>query len=385
MKVLLAAHSTFSARSEFENFFDFLCRKPEVSVTSLAHPLLKGQAKRQSETRRWDNDELSVVNKSRYLSPPLSFAVDRFRSQLSAKFDVAIGFNPLQTISIRKLLSENGVLVNWSIDFVPEKHYPMLLRNFYAMLDRQMMKSVDLIIENNELAANARSTRAGQMAERLMIVPITINDYWLMGGSNQQRRRKTVAYTGTMNDRNGVRFLIDVAERVLSSDEEISFTFIGDGPLLPELQSRIVALGYEQRVEIMGYVDDEQIVLRKLQEASLALAPYARDPSSFTQFADPQKLKWYAAAGLPMIVSPEPPSAKSLEQCGAAVLLSAQGPDDMRTWADVIIRLLNDEKRQEEMRRSSSQWALQFSRNDQYRRVWQEIRAIHAGQRDSAT
>ena len=34
--------------------------------------------------------------------------------------------------------------------------------------------------------------------------------------------------------------------------------------------------------------------------SSVALAPYAPDPDSFTRFADPSKLKSYAAAGLPM-------------------------------------------------------------------------------------
>lgn len=41
--VLLAANSTYGARSEFENFFEFLRRDPQIETVAVAHPLLRRQ------------------------------------------------------------------------------------------------------------------------------------------------------------------------------------------------------------------------------------------------------------------------------------------------------------------------------------------------------
>jgi glycosyltransferase involved in cell wall biosynthesis len=377
MKVLLAANSTFSARSEFENFFDFLSHDPQISLTSLAHPLLRNQAQQKTELKRWADGQLRITERRRHVMPPMSFVLDWLHQRLREKFDVIIGFNPVQTVFLKRFLDSHGVLVNWAIDFVPSEHYPVTLREIYEAIDRRMVKSVDLLIENNRVAANARSARAKCEPKQSMIVPITINDYW-MHESNTVRQEKNIIYTGTMNTRNGIDFLIHVAEQVLTLDKETSFTFIGDGPELPNLRARVQDLGMGHRVEIMGYVDDEQIVLSRLRQASIAVAPYARNPLTFTQFADPQKLKWYASTGVPIIVSPEPPSSTELEKCGGAIVIRAETKDDVNEWSQQIVQLLGDGPRRMYMETKLRKWASGFSREYQYQRVWTAIKEIHS-------
>jgi glycosyltransferase involved in cell wall biosynthesis len=60
-----------------------------------------------------------------------------------------------------------------------------------------------------------------------------------------------------------------------------------------------------------------------LAEASVGVAPYLTDVGSFTQFADPGKLKAYLGAGLPIVLTPVPPNAKELEESGAALLVES--------------------------------------------------------------
>jgi glycosyltransferase involved in cell wall biosynthesis len=58
----------------------------------------------------------------------------------------------------------------------------------------------------------------------------------------------------------------------------------------------------------------------------VALAPYATSVASFTRFADPSKLKLYAAAGLPIVLTDVPPNAADLERdAGARVVADEAG------------------------------------------------------------
>jgi len=375
-KVLLIANSSFTAKSEFENFFNYLSQNLQVSVTSVAHPLLRTQTQLKTEHRHSWKGQTTTVERPRLFRPPLSFLIDPLHQRFEEYFDVVIGFNPLQTVLSRRLIQKNGVLVNWAIDFVPSEHYPLLLRNVYTAIDRKMVKSVDLLIENNEFAASARTTRAGFKAKRSLIVPITIGDHWIDNVDRSRRNNKNIIYVGTMNTRNGVDFLMEVAIRVLAQDNDATFTFIGDGPLHSVVHARITELGLKHRIEILGYIDDEQVILDRLRQASIAVAPYAHQPESFTRFADPQKLKWYAAAGLPMIVSPEPPSADELGTRGAAIVHSANGRNDVNVWSQAIRDLMNDEQRWTQMSNQSQRWAMEFSRQRQYERVWTSIQTI---------
>lgn len=161
-------------------------------------------------------------------------------------------------------------------------------------------------------------------------------------------------------------------------DKEITFTVIGEGPLLNQLRSTVVDLGVSQRVEILGYVDSEKTVLDRLRQAAVAVAPYARSPLTFTQFADPQKLKWYASAGVPIIVSPEPPSSTELAKSGAAIVMRAETQDDVNAWAQQIVQLLGDDIQRMRMETKLREWASRFSREYQYERVWTAITEIQS-------
>jgi len=54
--------------------------------------------------------------------------------------------------------------------------------------------------------------------------------------------------------------------------------------------------------------------LQLLSSASIGLATYLESEESFTQFADPGKLKNYLAAGLPIVMTRVPYNADSLEE-----------------------------------------------------------------------
>lgn len=369
--VLLVANSSFAVASEFENFSSFLISKMGVNVTAIAHPLLRNQTNLVTHKQVYVRGELVTDKKiSRLLKPPFSFLTDRYRLPESELFDVGIGFNALQTLNTRRNLLSHGALIHWSIDFVPLDYHPWWMQQAYREVERKMMKSVDLLIENNDRALAERVKRAGCEPKASMIVPITVADDWLNQSVVKSRGSKSVIYVGSIDERNGLPFLLEVAIEVMRRSAEICFVFIGDGPLLPELCARLIESGFGSRATVHGHISSEIEKLNHLRASSLAVAPYRRDNQSFTRYADPQKLKWYSAAALPIITSPEPPSAESLGKLGAARVIPAETRADVDVWATTITDLLGDKERLDMMSVSSLEWARLSARRDQYQRVW---------------
>lgn len=372
-RVLLASNSAYAAESEFENFSRFLAAKDSVQVTTISHPLLRRQKHRTTTITRYLDSSPTEHRIQRRLGPPVSYLSDyRYFRHLN-QFDVVIGFNPIQTFLARRSKRENGLLVNWAIDFVPGRHYPPVARSVYVAVDRWMVGAVDLLIENNEFALNARLQRSKRIPLNSMIVPITVDESWFESGSANTPIAPVIIYVGSINSRNGIPFLLRVISKVLAMDTKIHFRVIGDGQLLSSLRQQVADLRIEKSVEIYGHVSDEQLVLQQLQGSTVAVAPYAHDPDSFTQFADPQKLKWYAAAGLPMVVSPEPPSASALQAAGAAVVLPAESDKDVADWAEILLGLVGNAQLRQVMSENSRTWATNFSRHKQYEQVWNTL------------
>lgn len=374
--VLLAANSTYGARSEFENFFEFLRREPQIETVAIAHPLLRRQGIQSTKILSSRRGEISVSTVERHLRPPLSFLADKSQLRSKSSYDVVIGFNPLQTLIHRSVLKPKGVVVNWAIDFVPSRYYPWPIRHAYGALDRKMVRCTDLLIENNESARSARVARAGRPASKTIIVPITVADSWFENDVQRNPTTPNVIYVGAMNKRNNIEFIANLAARVLESESEIRFTFIGAGPLSEYLVNYLTDRGFGNRFTYCGFIEDEQEVFRHLQNSTIALAPYRHDDDSFTRFADPQKLKWYAAAGVPIMMSPEPPNSRELEKSGSSLVLSAETNEDVHIWSSNLLELVRDGRRLEQMRMSARKWAGASRRSEQYERVLEEIQFI---------
>ncbi len=93
---------------------------------------------------------------------------------------------------------------------------------------------------------------------------------------------------------------------------------------------------FNDTISLHGFVDEFATIRNVLSKAVVAVAPYRPDPSSFTQFADPGKLKAYLGAGLPILLTDVPPNAAELvTEAGAEIITF-----DARQLADRIRSLV---------------------------------------------
>jgi glycosyltransferase involved in cell wall biosynthesis len=134
---------------------------------------------------------------------------------------------------------------------------------------------------------------------------------------------------------------------------------------------RNLAHRFPDQIIFHGYIEKQDDINAILRRAVVALAPYDELPGSFTEFADPQKLKYYAANGVPTILTNVAPAAREMERCGAAVLLAqSAGPEK---WASVLNNWLNNSSEWYVAAKSSYEYALNFERNHVYSKTFKTL------------
>ena len=115
--------------------------------------------------------------------------------------------------------------------------------------------------------------------------------------------------------------LLEALALLRSRDSSVTLDVIGGGEQLADLERQAAALEVSDAIRFHGFVPDHREVERLLAEASVAVAPYVPDETSFTRYADPGKLKSYLAAGLPIVVTDVPPNARELADRAGAELV----------------------------------------------------------------
>ena len=68
----------------------------------------------------------------------------------------------------------------------------------------------------------------------------------------------TVGMVGNLKKQKNPLEFVEIANRVLDSDQDIQFIFAGDGPLRSEVNKRLLRYGIEDQVKFIGWVDDPQ-------------------------------------------------------------------------------------------------------------------------------
>jgi glycosyltransferase involved in cell wall biosynthesis len=338
---------------------DYLLRQGR-SVVTVFHPLAVEDGTSHVFTRYEAGAPVEERRVRVPLQPPLSYAVDPLVPLRLPRAEAWFGFNPLAAARglAERRLGRAGKVVQWSVDFVPDRFGPgTLLTRLYDRVDRLGCKRADAWVELSAEALDARDRRHGLRRDptRTHVVPMGA---WLdrvptvPAGAIDRRR---VVYLGHLVPRQGVDLLLD-ALALRRSGPDVRADVIGTGPEEARLRERARALGLGDVVRFHGFVEDHRDVERLLASASLAVAPYRAEADSFTRFADPGKLKAYLAAGLPIVLTNVPPNAAELAaEAGAEVVA-----DEPTAIAAAIERGLGSEREWERRRRDALGYARRF-------------------------
>jgi len=149
---------------------------------------------------------------------------------------------------------------------------------------------------------------------------------------------------------------------------------IGSGPLLGELRREITRLQLTDMIMIHGFVEGDRNVAKILAKCSVGLAPFAASENDFTWFTDPQKVKFYLAAGLCVAMTDANVVASSVEQHGAGVLLPPGASS--REWAEELVRLSKNSDQLHFCQNQARNLAREYERSASYKAVLEQIECM---------
>jgi glycosyltransferase involved in cell wall biosynthesis len=304
---------------------DFLLTRRVSSVTTIVHPLL-AEDPPVHEVRAWRCGELVSERSIRLPSrPPLSYLLDLLVPPWTSHADAWIGFNALATGRgvVARSLRRTDRVAYWCVDYVDARFGRGPMTRAFEAVDGFCCHRADARFELSQAALDARTARHAGRLRALAPASVVPMGAWLdrvPSSSPDAHRRRRVVYLGHLVPRQGVGVLVDAMALLHRRGTGITADIVGGGPLADELRGRAHALGLDDVVTFLGFVEDHRAIERILADGSMAVAPYDTAVDSFTRFADPGKLKAYLAAGLPIVLTDVPPNAHALADAGAAVL-----------------------------------------------------------------
>lgn len=332
-----------------------------VAVTEISHPLVAEGGSEHLVTDHAPDGPALTRRLARPNRPPLTYPLDLVTPVRTPRADVWFGFNNLAAARgiAHRAARRVDKVVYWAVDFVPDRFGQSVLTKAYDRLDRAVCTRADLRVELSQAAADGRSARLGLRGPDSAPVRIVPMGAWLdrvpkVVDANHDARR--VAFLGHLVPRMGVGILLDAVAALVSHDVDVAVDVIGGGPLLDSVRRRVADEGLGGHVTCHGFVAAHEEVERILASATVAVAPYEPDPSSFTRFADPGKLKAYLGAGLPILLTDVPPNAHELAASGGAEIVAPTGA----ALAAGIRRLFEDREEWRSRRDAAQRYARRF-------------------------
>jgi glycosyltransferase involved in cell wall biosynthesis len=314
---------------------DHLVRRGARRVTTVFHPL-GAEDGGVHEVALFEHGVARGGRRVRLPSrPPLTYPLDLLVPVRAPRADAWFGFNALACA--RGLVPRRaGTVVYWCVDYTDERFGTGPVTRAFNAIDGFCCRRADARFELSESARAARDARhTGDGLAPSHVVPMGAWLDRLPVTPEHGHAARRVVFLGHLVERQGVSTLLAALAVLGERGVQVSADVAGRGPLEEALRREAAELGLGESVTFHGFIPRHEDVERVLAAASVGVAPY--EAGSFTQYADPGKLKAYLAAGLPIVTTDVPPNAGELEQAGAAVLVDGS-PAGL---ADAIERLLD--------------------------------------------
>jgi phosphatidylinositol alpha-mannosyltransferase len=238
-----------------------------------------------------------------------------------------------------------------------------------APYTKSILKYIHKYTAVSEPASVYVAKLSGQPVE---IVPngIDLSVFTDPGKRDDTREVKTIFYVGRLENRKGVRHLLDAFALLRSSQPNIRLVIAGDGPDREKLIEQMHSLGLQDVVKFVGYISEEEKV-HYLQTADLFCAPALYGESCGIVLLEAM------ATGLVTVAGNNPGYATVMKGLGA---LSLVDPKDSAEFSRRLDLLLHEN----DLRKIWRNWAKDeikaYSHKkvvDQYEAVYKKVLAEH--------
>lgn len=312
----------------------------------------KGELVKNTFFYKWKGPDLLFFLKDFLLT--LWWALPR------SKGAVFIGVNSFNTLTgyVIKRIVGIQTLIFYTIDYIPQRFPNKTLNRIYHWMDRASVRVSDRVWNLSPVMVSEREKRGvlPQYRSKQITVPVgtVVNT---QGSDLSQKNPTTIVFMGHLRSGQGVETLLEAMPIILQQVAGARLLIIGGGPLQKTLENMASVLGIKNQVTFTGFVEKFSDMLAFLHTATVAVAPYVNDSSSYTQYTDPGKPKDYLSCGLPVVITKVPQVALEIQerQCGFAV------HDTKEEIAKAITILLQDDALREKFSANARTMAMEYS------------------------
>jgi glycosyltransferase involved in cell wall biosynthesis len=221
------------------------------------------------------------------------------------------------------------------------------LHRLTLLLERMCFRAADVVLATNESYRQVALTRGRKRPEEVFVVRNgpDLSRFRSQSPDPSLKRGSSllISYVGVMAPQDGVDHALRALALLGERRQDWHAVFAGEGDARPELSRLAAELGLGERVEFVGWLEDEQIV-RLLSSSDVCLAPEPRTP--LNDVSTMVKIAEYMAMSRPVVAYE---LRESRFAAGAAAVYAE--PNEVSSFAARIEELLDDPERRAEMGR----------------------------------
>lgn len=236
--------------------------------------------------------------------------------------------------------------------YVNSQHY----RSRVA-IEAQAANACDRVITITDALA-AEMVDRGVPADKITVVPNGVDtsrfsplerDVELEDKLNL-RDRTVIGYVGSVLDYEGIDLLIEAAERISGSREDVAFLIVGDGTAFPEIREQVISSGLEESVILTGRVPHDQVAS---YYSLIDICPFPRRPLPVCEIVSPLKPFEALAMGKAIIGANVAAISEIIDDGNTGVLFEKGNIDSLE---EGLIRLVDDKHLRQSVGAAGLEW-----------------------------
>ena len=338
-------NNTYSVLRGFENGGEFLIR--EFNVYPKAEPA------------RWIAEVL--------------YAVFMVFAHVRGRIPFCIASDPLNTFSawILRLSGKVRKIYFHSVDYSDRRFKNRLLDDIYHFLYRFAVGRADLVgVVSSRMMQ--KCLELGIDKDKLIFVPNTPDFDKIPRLDISKRELFTlVVSSASVVKKYRFEYIVDTVSKLKKEFPGIKLKILGDTGInkdyFEKLKKKIAENGLEENIRFLGYLPKERN-LAEIASSTIGIALYSEDTHYYMYYADPLKIREYAACGVPIITDNTTTGGSEAVDNGAGFVCNKA-----EEIADAIGKLWNRKELYEEYCLNAIKWAKKFEKKTILKHLFQRL------------
>ncbi|MFH1307846.1 MAG: glycosyltransferase family 4 protein [archaeon] len=224
-------------------------------------------------------DKYSIDKKSDLVKTYFNRAKKTSKILKKERFDIVISANPFFCdILPLKSIKQNVKIVSYVLHVLPIRKSSNFNEKFLNLLAKiQERICFNIIRKKANLILTCNSIEREKIMEKIKGVRVEIAGIGINAKKidklNVKRKKNTAVFVGRIVKQKGIFDLLKIMEEINGKNKKFKLNIIGGGPEKERLIYEIKKKGMQKNVFVLGYIENENDIYKKLKESEFFLFP----------------------------------------------------------------------------------------------------------------